>query len=151
MKTRLMADDKGNWILLADGTMLPATKYELQNMLFNFKTLLQRVVPSEKNSVYHWNNEYPDIHSVPGETLAYITDALDLVIINSAPFVPLFNDVYYSIEDMETSLDYAKRHHKSVERVKILCREGRIRGAAKIGRDWIIPKDTPYPFDHRVY
>ena len=98
-----------------------------------------------------WNNEYPDIQSVPGETFAYITDAFELVIINPVPFIPLFDDVHFSVEDMETASDYANRHHKSVEQIKVFCRAGRIRGATKIGRDWVIPKDTPYPFDHRTY
>ena len=151
MKARLIVDENGNWLLFADGSMLPATKCEIQNMLFNFKTLLQRFIPSEKNQIYCWNNEYPDVQSVPGETLAYITDAAELVIVNSAPFIPLFDDVHYSIEDMETASDYAKRHRKSVEQIKVLCRAGRIHGATKIGRDWVIPKDTPYPFDHRSY
>ena len=151
MKVRLMADAKGKWLLLADGVMLPATKCEIQTMLFNFRTLFQDFVSSEKNQIYNWNDEYPDIQSVPGETLAYITDAFELVIVSPAPFIPLFDDVHYSIEDMETASEYANRHRKSVEQIKIFCRAGRIRGATKVGRDWVIPKDAPYPFDHRIY
>lgn len=148
MKARLIVDEKGKWLLLADGSILPATKCEIQNMLFNFKSFDEFGLGKSKNS---WKEEYPDIHSVPGETLAYITDALELVIISSVPFIPLFDDVHYTIDDMETAFDYANRHHKSVEQIKVFCRAGRIRGATKIGRDWVIPKDTPYPFDHRTY
>ena len=151
MKARLIADEKGNWLLFADGIMLPAAKREIQNILFNFRTLSQDLVASAKKQMYSWNNEYPDVQSVPGETLAYVTDAAELVVVNSAPFIPLFEDVHYSIDDMETALDYAIRHHKSVEQVKVFCRAGRIRGAIKIGRDWVIPKDAPYPLDHRTY
>lgn len=151
MKARLIADEKGNWLLFADGSMISAKKYEIQNMLFNFKTLLQGCISFENSQVYSWNNEYPDVQSVPGETLAYITDAAELVIVNSAPFIPLFDAVHYSIEDMETASEYAKRHRKSVEQIKVFCRAGRIRGATKVGRDWVIPKDTPYPFDQRTY
>lgn len=151
MKARLMEDKKGKWLVFADGSMVAATKCEIQNMLFNFKTLLQGFVPSENNQIYSWNNEYPDIQSVPGETLAYITDASELVIVNSAPFIPLFDDVHYSIDEMETAIDYAKRHRKSVEQIKVFCRAGRIRGATKLGRDWVIPQDAPYPLDNRTF
>ena len=35
-------------------------------------------------------------------------------------------------------------------RVQVLCNEGRIEGAKKIGTVWIIPEDAQKPFDKRV-
>lgn len=37
----------------------------------------------------------------------------------------------------------------SDSRVRVLCREGRIEGAVKIGRNWVIPSDATKPVDGR--
>ena len=52
------------------------------------------------------------------------------------------------ISEMVTVEEYAAMWGKSVERVKILCREGRLL-AQKQQRDWLIPKSVPYPKDRR--
>jgi hypothetical protein len=47
--------------------------------------------------------------------------------------------------------DYAKKHGKSVEQIKVFCQKGRIVGAKKINnRAWVIPADAPYPTDNRL-
>lgn len=38
----------------------------------------------------------------------------------------------------------------SDSRIRLLCREGRIQGAKKIGRNWVIPFDSIKPMDARV-
>lgn len=38
----------------------------------------------------------------------------------------------------------------SVRRIQVLCSEGRIDGAVKIGYSWAIPKDAQKPSDARV-
>ena len=35
-------------------------------------------------------------------------------------------------------------------RINTLCLEGRIEGASKIGKLWVIPVDTPKPDDNRI-
>lgn len=151
MQARLLKNDTGYWLLFIDGTMIPAEKQELTNVLFNFKTLLKDSFRlSENKNVIIWKSEFPDIFSVPGDTFAYITDAFDLVILDFAPFVPLFADVNYFIEEVLTAAEYAKKHNKSVEQIKVFCRAGRIPRAKKLGRDWVIPPDAPYPFDRRL-
>ena len=35
-------------------------------------------------------------------------------------------------------------------RVQILCDKGKVQGAFRMGRTWIIPKDTPRPIDGRT-
>ena len=35
-------------------------------------------------------------------------------------------------------------------RVQVLCAEGRIEGAAKLGREWAIPTNAQKPIDARV-
>ena len=38
----------------------------------------------------------------------------------------------------------------SQRRVAILCEKGRIKGAAKAGRTWLMPKNTQKPVDGRT-
>ena len=35
-------------------------------------------------------------------------------------------------------------------RVQVLCDEGKVDGAVRMGRTWIIPKGTPRPLDGRT-
>ena len=44
----------------------------------------------------------------------------------------------------------AKRWNITERRVSALCKEGKIKGARKQGRVWLIPADTPKPEDGRV-
>lgn len=151
MKVRLLNNKNVLWLLFETGEIFPASKSDLNNMLFNFRNpvnIFERL--ENKSQGKTWNHEYPDIQSVPGDTLAYITDEHHLVVLNFAPFAPLFDDVNYTIEDLYTIAEYAEAHNKSVEQVKVFCRAGRIPRAKKIGRDWVIPKSVPYPYDRRV-
>lgn len=38
----------------------------------------------------------------------------------------------------------------SERRIQSLCSKGRVKGATKLGRAWLIPKDTPKPIDART-
>ncbi len=38
----------------------------------------------------------------------------------------------------------------SPRRIQILCNEGRIEGAAKVGSFWVIPSDAVKPKDDRI-
>ncbi|MBU7006877.1 helix-turn-helix domain-containing protein [Phosphitispora fastidiosa] len=38
----------------------------------------------------------------------------------------------------------------SARRIQSLCTKGRVKGARKLGRAWLIPKDTPKPIDGRT-
>ena len=57
-------------------------------------------------------------------------------------------------EHMESNLDrakdYANRHERSTEQIKqYMHQKGRVAGALRIGRDWLIPKDAEFPEDLR--
>lgn len=61
---------------------------------------------------------------------------------------------YEDMSDQYTNLisaeSFGKLHGHSKEQVKIYLRQGdRIPGSVKIGRDWILVKDTPFPQDRR--
>lgn len=45
--------------------------------------------------------------------------------------------------------EISKNWHISDRRIRVLCSEGRIEGAMKIGRNWMIPENVEKPFDTR--
>ena len=53
------------------------------------------------------------------------------------------------ILELITAKEYAKKNGRSVEQIKVYCRNGRIPGAYKHERDWVIPSSAPYPEDRR--
>ena len=44
----------------------------------------------------------------------------------------------------------AERWGISPRRIQILCREGRVSGAVRIGHSWAIPNGAPKPADARI-
>ncbi len=52
----------------------------------------------------------------------------------------------------ELCIDYAGwvKMGLSKRRVIVLCQEGRVAGAQKAGRNWIIPEDAEKPADARI-
>lgn len=53
-------------------------------------------------------------------------------------------DGYLSIKETAEKWDITPR------RIQVLCAEGRIEGAAKLGREWAIPVDAKKPDDKRL-
>lgn len=141
MKACLISDENGNLkILCSNGFVAVANKNNLSIMLKSFQ-----YVEKLKKSKERWDTEYPDMISYPsGKIHAYITDNLKLVINDFSPFEDIFH-VNTLQSNMITVAEYAKIHSKSVEQIKVLCRQKRIPGAEKYGRDWMIPADAPYP------
>ena len=56
-------------------------------------------------------------------------------------------------EKQETNLlsarEYGSQYGRSVEQAKQYCHKGRVAGAVKFGRDWLIPRDARLPEDLR--
>lgn len=56
-------------------------------------------------------------------------------------------------EILETNLvsaqEYGNQYERSVEQAKVYCKNKRVEGGAKIGRDWLIPRDAKLPEDRR--
>lgn len=51
--------------------------------------------------------------------------------------------------DYLTTNDYSKIWNISTRRITVLCNEGRIDGAVKMGNTWLIPKEAEKPVDNR--
>ena len=145
MKARLILNKNQRLMLLCeDGTIEKVT----DNLLFNFLTRFNREDAFFSNgSQGFWKTEYcPDMTMYPGETVAFIADNKTLIIQDFKPFMPL---VEY-VEDFKEYIsvpEFAARNDKSVEMVKVYCREGRIPGAKKVARNWLIPSDAEYPVE----
>lgn len=148
MKARLIKNNSGYFILCNNGTIADAYRPELTKLITSFKTIHE--MSGEKGN---WNIEYPEMITYPGETFAYVTDTYDLVIKDFTPFKCLFDDIKMDgLDDLMTVNEYANMHGKSVEQVKVFCRQGRIPGATKVGRDWLIARENAdyYPEDRRI-
>ena len=50
-----------------------------------------------------------------------------------------------NLEDLIPIAEYARRIGKATITVADKCRRGALPGARKIGRDWFVPADAPYP------
>lgn len=51
--------------------------------------------------------------------------------------------------NLVSAREYGKLHGKSREQINQYCQQGRIPGEFRVGRDWVIPKDSRFPEDHR--
>lgn len=51
--------------------------------------------------------------------------------------------------DYLTTVEMSKRWNISSRRIGVLCTEGRINGAIKKGKMWLIPSDAAKPLDAR--
>lgn len=54
------------------------------------------------------------------------------------------------IKGYKTIKETAEEWNISTRRLQVLCTEGRIEGAAKLGREWAIPVNAEKPSDKRV-
>lgn len=54
------------------------------------------------------------------------------------------------IKGYKTIKETAEEWNISTRRLQVLCSEGRIEGAAKLGREWAIPVEAKKPADARV-
>lgn len=46
---------------------------------------------------------------------------------------------------LETVTDAATRWGISPRRVRVLCEQGRVKGAQKLSMGWVVPSDAPKP------
>lgn len=54
------------------------------------------------------------------------------------------------IEGYMNIKEASKKWEISTRRIQVLCSDGRIEGASKLGREWAIPIDAEKPKDNRV-
>lgn len=140
MKARLVKGyDSKVKLLCRDGSFSNSSLPLLAYLLINFKE-----IDTFTGVDGNWRETVSDMAFYPGDTLAIVTDDSQLIVYDSGVFRECLESNLV-IRSFVTSEEYAKIHNKTPEIIKVYCRNGRIKGAQKVGRAWMIPKDAPYP------
>lgn len=135
MKLRLVVKQDKKLLLCPNGSILNADDTVLQRLLTDFKK-----PESFKGKDGSWNITNCEMKDFKGQTLAFVDDKSELVIVSSEAFKGFRTPTVYI-----TASEYADLHHRSHPRIKQLCEDGRIEGVQNTRGGWIIPKDAPYP------
>ena len=135
MKLRLIKAKRGLQLLCPNGSVLDVDQVILSSLLTSFRN------PNDfKGTSGMWSNIAPYMDEIKGETLAYVDDRYNLVILSEEAFSSIVKqNEYISVSE------YAAKHDKCRATVKNLCVAGRLPGAYKTSSGWLIPSDTPYP------
>lgn len=142
MKARLIRDGKHTLLLCNDGTISAVNDL----ILYDFLTDFRRNDLLFTGTLGKWTNSCPDMSVYPGDTIAFISDDNSLVVYDFEPFAPLMN-AKVKMRGYISCAEFAKRHNKSTEIIKVYCRNGRIPGAKKVARNWLIPENAEYPIE----
>ena len=177
MKLRIVKQNEDKYhVLFSDGTMVTKDDIiQLAPYVQQFKR------PNQfKGGDERWQDEeYTEMQMYPGESIAYVTDTLQLLIDNP-DIVLAFGDIKHKLikkrdtkiskitkisdeDDMSLSAiqDYVKNKLVSVkqyasmqgrgeEQIKSYCRQGRIKGAFLVNDTYyLIPIDSALPEDNR--
>ena len=141
MLARIIKEKNNYYILYIDGTMSVCTKREFNLFMKSFQN-----IQDFSGGTHHWDLECKEMNEYKGTTIAQVNDDKSLTIFDITPFEFLFTYLNKDSKDISAT-EYAKKHGKSVEQIKVLCRNNKIAGARKFGRDWLIPENSPYPED----
>ena len=100
-----------------------------------------------------WMESALDMSETGGDMVAYVTSSAgrqNLVVVDPGPFASLFEQDTDDDSKMIPISEYAKMYGVTPEIIKVYCREGRITGAYKAGRQWLVPKGAVYPTNLRM-
>lgn len=63
----------------------------------------------------------------------------------------MYNGNYWEVTLMEylTTVEMSERWNITSRRISVLCSQGRIKGAVKKGKTWLLPVDAEKPADKR--
>ena len=139
MLARLIENSQKQFVFLyADGTMAKGTQRAARGFLYDHKKAADF---TGRDGL--WKSVAMDMALYDGRTVAYISDECALVILDFEPFAQLLKTP--AEPDYISTKEFAARHNRSADMIKILCREGRIAGAKKVGNSWLIPENAEYP------
>jgi len=146
MKARLVKNSQEGLILLCeDGTIMQPDRRLLYQILTSVNT---KNVTFKNGKHGRWIDSYPDMSLYPGKDIASIADTGVLIIFDFTPFKQLVS-ADFKAQNLISTAEYARMHNASPEIVKVYCREGRIPGAWKSARNWLIPADAEWPIEPR--
>ncbi len=142
MKARLIKADKCTKLLCADGTIKNASPSTIKDFFSNFSNASD-LTGTDGN----WTETCLDMSAYPGEALAYVTDSGQLVVLDENVLKNALVPSKPDLSEYLSVVEYAKKHNRSREMVKVFAKQGRIPGTFMHGRSYFIPKDAPYPVD----
>ena len=141
MKARLIKQKRKLLLLLENGSTALASEEVLKQLFVSHKNL--SAVRAKNGG---WDGDYLKMEDVPGKTIAWVNDD-NILCLKENPFMFMIQSV---VDDEYITLhEYAVLHQKNDNRIKQLCRDGRIPGAQKKAGKWFVPKHAPYPEDAR--
>ncbi len=146
MKSRLISNSGNPLLLCNDGTISLVTNQLAAHFISHFHD-----VNIFTGSDGKWTSSTLDMSQYPGETLAYVTDGGELVITD--PWLIEYAFIQNRLDEEPkylSLLEYAHKHNRSKEMIKSLIRNKRIMGAFRVGNQWLIPEDAPYPIEDRM-
>ena len=134
IKARLVRFE-GRYFLLRDGVTQELGLDQTREFVKNFNADLSS-----------FGDETCDIDVSSGETVAVVDVFGNLTLSN--PIV--LNDIFADFVNYLTLAEYAEKHGKQRNILGRHCRDGRIPGAVRRGKEWYIPEDAPYIANARV-
>lgn len=140
MKARVVKNDGKILILYADGTFSVASGSSLSQFLMGFAN-----VASSTGKGGKWTGTALDMGEFPGTTMAFVADNGQLVVKDPG----IFDVAFQVIPEYLTMQEYAQKHDRSKSVIKAFIQDGRIPGVIRIGNQFGIPADAPYPVDVR--
>ncbi len=141
MRVRLIKSYNKIQLLCADGSIINTNDDDLRRLFVGFAG-----AEMFRGKDGRWDEKCNDMEDYHGKSLAWVDDN-GLLIIRENPFISLVEAVVD--DEYVTIQEYAKEQCRHEARIKKLCQEGRILGAAKKGNRWFVPKNAPYPQDAR--
>ena len=120
---------EGKYFLLRDGITQELSLEQTREFVKNFDSDLPFL-----------ENANCDIDVSTGETVAVVDVFGNLTLPNTV----LLNDIFADFVNYLTLIEYAEKHGKQRNILGRHCRDGRIPGAVRRGKEWYIPEDAPY-------
>ena len=141
MKARLLSFENTIQLLLCTGKIKTLSFNEAYNFLSNYNAEEYYQCDSK------WDYENLTMESYRGETIAIVCDEGNLHVSNQELFKQILEN---RDAELLTVPEFAELHGKKLAIVRRLCQTGRITGAVRKGKTWLIPASSPYPSDERV-
>jgi len=144
MKARVVKKDGSFLILYKDGTISTPSPRLLGQFMRDFINYSSYSGENGK-----WTDVSLDMGEFPGETMAYVTDLGQLVVMDPAIIQHAFVEQKSELSDYLTVEEYAEKHNRSPQIIKAFIRNNRIPGITRFGRQLAIPADAPYPVENK--
>jgi len=141
MKARLAYLDDSYHLLLCNGIIKKISQFEARNFIESYDS------PEHYVEAGEWDYSIGTMEDYGGETIVLVDNYGDMYVKSSELFRKLLRSTDVKFLSVN---EYAQKHDKQRAIVTRLCAQGRLMGTIKVGSQWCIPEDAPYPKDFRL-